>query len=59
MKRMTTLSAVGAIQVAEPEPEEDEEKKKKKKGKKSKNAKPEEVVEPLIINRETVHDVWL
>ena len=58
MKRMTTLSAVGAIQ-PEPEPEEDEEKKKKKKGKKSKNAKPEEVVEPLIINRETVHDVWL
>ena len=33
MKRMTTLSAVGAIQ-PEPEPEEDEEKKKKKKGKK-------------------------
>ena len=61
MKRMTTLSAVGAIQCnqPEPEPEEDEEKKKKKKGKKSKNAKPEEVVEPLIINRETVHDVWL
>ena len=60
MKRMTTLSAVGSIQQQpEPEPEEDEEKKKKKKGKKSKNAKPEEVVEPLIINRETVHDVWL
>jgi len=54
MKRMTTLSAVGAIQ-PEPEPEEDEEKKK---GKKSKNAKPEEVVEPLIINRETVHDAY-
>lgn len=60
MKRMTTLSAVGAIQCnqPEPEPEEDEEKKKKKKGKKSKNAKPEEVVEPLIINRETVHDAY-
>jgi len=57
MKRMTTLSAVGSIQ-PEPEPEEDEEKKKKKKGKKSKNAKPEEVVEPLIINRETVHDAY-